>query len=124
MIKLCDDNDVDVRDWATFAIGSQIETDTPKIRAVLKRKLHDDDFNVRGEALIGLAERQDNSILDNLKQELQGEFEGSYAIRASELLAEPSLLPYLQQLKETKSDEMTSYHKICLDDAIKACSNN
>ncbi len=127
LIKLCDDVDVDVRDWATFAIGSQIEqieTDTPEIRAVLKRKLHDEDFNVRGEALIGLAERQDNSILDNVKQELQGEFEGSYAIRASELLADPSLLPYLIELKKTKSDEMTSYHKTCLDDAIKACSNN
>ncbi len=124
LIKLCDDEYFDVRNWAIFAIGSQIETDTPQIREVLTRKLDDDNFEIRGEALVGLAERGDSSILPKLKKELEGEFEGSYALSASELLADASLLPYLQRMQVEEIDEMESYHISCLEDAIKACSKS
>lgn len=124
MMTLCKDESDLVRDWATFSLGSQIELDTPEIRAVLHQQLDDKDSDVRGEAFIGLAERGDRSMLEKLKNELAGEFEGSYAIRASGLLGEPSLLPYLLELEKTAQDEMTSYHKGELADAIQACTKN
>lgn len=124
MIALCKDESDLVRDWATFGLGSQIELDTPEIRAVLHHQLNDKDSNVRGEAFIGLAERGDITMLEKLKQELSREFEGSYTIRASAILGEPSLLPFLLQLEKTAQDEITAYHKSELEDAIQACSNS
>lgn len=124
IIKLCDDEHPYIRDWAIFAIGSQIEADTPEIREVLHRKLDSNDFNERGEALVGLAERGDRSILPKLKKELEGGFEGSYALSACESLAEPSLISYLERIKKDEIHSMESYHIDCLDDAILVCKKN
>jgi hypothetical protein len=55
LIELSTDEDDDVRDWATFGIGSQIDRDTPEIRAALMARL--DDPAARDEAIDGLVER-------------------------------------------------------------------
>lgn len=122
LIQLFKDKSDLVRDWATFSLGSIITADTPEIREILHFQLDDEDFDVRGEAFVGLAERGDYSMLNKLKQELSGEFEGSYVFRASAMLGEPSLLPYLHRLQENFEHEMTSYHKGVLADAIEACT--
>lgn len=64
LFELMRDADVDVRDWATFAIGSQSEDDTPEIRDALVSRLTDADEGVRGEALVGLARRGDSKVID------------------------------------------------------------
>jgi hypothetical protein len=59
LILLSDDSDPSVRDWATFALGVQIESDTPEVREALAARLDDEDANTRDEAIRGLAVRGD-----------------------------------------------------------------
>jgi HEAT repeat protein len=73
LIHLSKDSDADVRDWATFGLGSQTEEDTPAIREALVARLNDADEIVRGEALVGLAKRQDERVIEPLLQALESE---------------------------------------------------
>lgn len=71
LLKLIKDGDSDVRDWATFGLGSLSELDTPMIRSALTDALSDSDADVRQEALVGLARRRDAQILPQLLEQLQ-----------------------------------------------------
>lgn len=121
MIELSKDERDLVRDWATFGLARQIDLDEPQIREALHERLDDKDFDVRGEALVGLSSRGDYSILDKLKQELSGEYEADYVLEASKNLADASLLPYLLKIQKDVTD-MPSYHISVLKEAIEACS--
>lgn len=70
LIRLTSDSDDEVRDWATFSLGQQIETDTNAIREALAARLSDDNPDVRVEAIAGLAKRGDKSVIPALKNEL------------------------------------------------------
>src|SRR5262249_8697667 len=70
LIRLSRDLDPEVRDWATFGLGTQIETDTPPIRDALAARLDDTDDDTRGEALIGLARRRDARVVSAIQTEL------------------------------------------------------
>lgn len=123
LIKLMNDNNDNVRGWATFNIGSQIQVDTPEIRKALKANLSDDNLDVRGEALVGLAERHDESALVYVKQSLKEETEGTYGVKAARIFAHLSLLPDLLAIKNA-SDDYSNYFLSELDEAIEACSGN
>jgi len=97
LIALAEDADRDVRDWATFGLASMTGIDTPEIRAALMSRTAEEDAEIRGEALVGLARRKDPRVLDLVKLELQRPFEGNWAVEAAEELADASLLPFLQQ---------------------------
>ncbi len=58
LIRLTADSDRDVRDWATFGLGSLTDVDTPELRKALLALMSEDDDEIRGEALIGLAGRR------------------------------------------------------------------
>jgi len=62
LITLSSDNEEDVRDWATFALGSLCDVDTKEIRETLMARLSDENAEVRGEALVGLAMRADRRV--------------------------------------------------------------
>ncbi len=70
MIQLSTDPDHDVRNWATFGLGSQIESDTPAIRNALVARLDEEDAEIRGEAMVGLAERGDVGVIPQFLREL------------------------------------------------------
>jgi HEAT repeat protein len=70
MIQLSSDPDRDVRNWATFGLGSQIETNTPAIRKALLARLDEEDAEIRGEAMVGLAERGDVGVVAPFLREL------------------------------------------------------
>lgn len=71
LLRLAMDGDDDVRDWATFALASLHESvDTPAIREVLWLNVADENENVSGEALKGLALRKDPRVLEVLKAKL------------------------------------------------------
>ena len=100
LIELSTDSDRDVRDWATFAIGSLIDTDSPAIREALLTRLTDEDDETRGEALVGLASRGDERVVEPLLRELSLAKVGSLAVEAARDIGNPRLYPVLIRLRE------------------------
>jgi len=76
LLRLMRDSDSDVRDWATFGLGTQSEADSSAIRDALFDRFEDEDRDTRAEAVVGLAKRQDLRtlpvILDELEREVYG----------------------------------------------------
>jgi HEAT repeat protein len=93
------DEDENVRDWATFTLGTLFETDTPQIRDALFERSSDRHDDTRGEALLGLARRKDSRVIDALKTELGSDCVGTLAIEAAEALASPELRQHLVNLQ-------------------------
>lgn len=112
LIELSADPDIDVRNWATFSLGSQIESDSPDIRKALWERLshersdiasNDDCADVYGEALVGLARRKDPNILNVLCEELeeiQADALGDKILEACEELGDSWLYPALLSAQE------------------------
>lgn len=71
LIKLSKDKHSDVRDWATFGLGTQIELDNKLIRDALWERINDKDEGTRFEAISGLAKRKDKGVKEVLKTELE-----------------------------------------------------
>jgi HEAT repeat protein len=126
LIARSDDEDSHVRDWATFGLGSLIETDTPAIREALYARVDDVDDDTRGEALCGLAQRGDPRLLTPLLRELAAlapEEVGSLlveaAVEAALRLRDPRLYPALVRLQAVAP----SYEEDDLEAALKGCWN-
>jgi len=121
LAKLSRDVDRDVRDWATFALGSQVQSDSSTLRAALRERVNDIDPEVRGEALVGLARRRDASIAEAVQRELESEFHGDWAVEAARHLGDPRFLPALKQLAERLTGKDAVYFRGTVEDAIAAC---
>ncbi len=117
LIELMRDTDDQVRDWATVALGTQCETDSPAIRDALADRLTDTDDDTRCEALVGLARRGDRRVLPDLQKELACESVSTLAIEAAALIGEPRLITELIALRERWNGD-----KDLLEQAIRACS--
>jgi HEAT repeat protein len=121
LIHLSEDADGDVRDWATFALGTQLDEDTPEIREALVRRLVDSDHTARGEAMVGLARRKDERVIDALVRELAPERmrmlddRPDLPIEAATELGDPRLLPALLHLREA------GWENRHLEEAIECC---
>ena len=120
LIQLSGDSDEEVRNWATFGLGSQIEeVDTPELRDALARRLDDEIDEVRGEALVGLARRKDGRVVGPLRRELERGNVVVLAVEAAEALGDRSLLPLLVQLRDAPGQTDAYFLKV-LSDAISA----
>jgi len=118
-IEMSADEDELVRDWATCGLG-RIEVDTPDIRAALLARVVDADEITRGEALVGLARRKDQRVIQPLTKELKRYSiaeHGDYSVEAAEEIADPQLLPILTRLRRSTNIDDTR-----LDEAIRLCS--
>ena len=93
------DADEEVRDWATFGLGSLTEVDTPELRETLLARLVDTDDNTRGEAVIGLAKRHDPRVVAPLIRELTGKYYGIFAVEAVEAFPLPVFYEHLLPLR-------------------------
>jgi HEAT repeat protein len=98
LIALSDDSDSDVRDWATFGLGTQLKLDTPQIRNALTARLDDPDDDARGEAMIGLAYRRDRRAIPAIKKDLES-CVTEKAVEAAAIFESPELLPALIALR-------------------------
>ena len=111
LMNLTEDQDRDVRDWATFALGRMVDIDTPAVRSALWARVDDTHDEVRGEALLGLARRKDAQVVDALLQELSRSgkqiTEQVFAaiVEAGKVLGDPRLCPTLSRLHGITSTE-------------------
>jgi HEAT repeats len=120
LARLSADPDPEIRDWATFGLGSQIEADSTPLRQALAARLGDPDGDTAGEALLGLARRRDPIALPILLSLLEGS-PGNLIVEAAAALGSPAALPALHRLK-TAGWQHDDPRPSVLDEAISACS--
>ena len=65
------DEDEDVRDWATFGLGTQSEADDEPTREALFARVEDPHYDTRIEGIVGLALRGDEQVRPHLERELE-----------------------------------------------------
>lgn len=124
LIKLSRDAARDVRDWATFGLGSMCEADYPELREALRERLTEEDYEIRWEAMQGLANRKDRDVIPHIIAALEGESVKAGFLEAAKTAADPVLLPALMKLHANSRPEDDGYWTGCLHDAITACGGN
>ena len=122
LIVLSKDPDTDVRNWAMFGLATQIETDTSNIREALFAAASDVDFEVRGEAFVGLAIRKDLRVIDLLLEEWKN-FSGVsiLSLEAAQEIASPRLYSQLSSFVQTLDCEDDAAFEEQLYKALEAC---
>jgi hypothetical protein len=121
LIHLTTDKISNIRDWATFGIGTQIERDNKSIREALWSRVNDKHQDTKVEAIVGLAKRKDQRVKEIIKTELlRGEY-GTLLFDAIEELKDKDFLLLLKNnLQKTKTDKEISSDWI---KDLKACIN-
>lgn len=115
----------ELREWATFALGSQLPiVDAPQVRAALAERLTDKHEATRDEAVIGLGLRGDARALGPLKAQFERGFVGVALFEAARALASPALLGALQELSRSSKvfDSLSEEERVELTAALAACS--
>lgn len=122
LIKLTRDPVAKIRDWATFGLGSQLETDSPEIRTALTVRLQDPDDATREEAMLGLAKRKDRRVIRYLIRELSKKSVAYLAIEAAGEFSDPRMLPGLLRIRE-RSARFPEWVRKDLFNAIHRCNS-
>lgn len=78
LIALSADPEAQVRNWATFGLGQEIERDTPALRDALSARLNDPDHDTRWEAVAGLARRETAFVERRFDMSLDAETRASF----------------------------------------------
>ena len=86
LIALSRDANDEVRNWATFGLGSQTEVDTPELRDALVERLDDPHDETRAEAALGLACRKDARAIPVIVRELANDSPWTHYEEAAALL--------------------------------------
>jgi HEAT repeat protein len=106
LINLSRDAVDELREWATFALGSQLPlVDGPEIREALAARLTDAHEATRDEAVIGLGLRGDARALGPLRAQLERGFVGVALFEAARALASVHLLEALLAVTTAKLSE-------------------
>jgi HEAT repeat protein len=105
LVILSADQDLDTRNWATFGLGTLYERDSTVIREALVTRLSDNNDEVRGEAMLGLARRQDVRAAGAILTELGREDVLNLAIEAAKEMPLSEFLPRLEQLLAAHPDD-------------------
>ncbi len=117
LIRLSRDDNPEVRDWATFGLGTLSNADGPDVRAALLARAEDSYHETRAEALFGLAVRRDPRAVPHLIRALQSPTAGGLEVEAAAAAADPRLLPALWALQRAGGTD-----EIRLRRAIDRCS--
>jgi HEAT repeat protein len=119
LISLSRDPDPEVRDWATFGLGTLSIDDGPDVVAALLDRADDASHEARAEALFGLAVRHDPRAVPHLIRALQSPLVGGLEVDAAAAAADPRLLPALWALKQAGATD-----EVRLRRAIDRCSGS
>jgi len=117
LIGLSRDADPEVRDWATFGLGTLSYADGPDVRAALLARADDANPEARAEALFGLAVRRDPRAVPHLIRALQSPMVGVLEVDAAAAAADPRLLPALWALQQAGAADQARLRR-----AIDRCS--
>lgn len=115
------DADTSNRDWAIFLL-SQSELDSPEIRAAFKHALDDENEDIRGEALVGIAKRERGFALPRVAELLAADWVDELTLEAASYVADPSLLPALCEIRDFADAEIDGMLKMYLDEALESCA--
>ncbi len=99
LIKLSGDSEPEVRDWATFGLGTLSSDDGPDVRAALLARADDPYHATRAEALFGLAVRRDPRAVPHLIRALESPTVVGLELDAAAEARDPRLLPALWALQ-------------------------
>ena len=119
LLELMEDNDTEVRSWATCAVGG-FEDNSPATLNALIRRTEDWDSEVRGEALFGLADHKHPQASALIRRELEENGPDKLSLRAAGWLADPSLIEVLEKLRPACGEEEKLLSE--LDWAVQECS--
>lgn len=120
LITLSRDPVDELREWSTFALGSQLPlVDGLEIRQALAVRLTDAHGPTRDEAVIGLGLRADARALGPLRTQLERGFVGVALFEAARALAAPALLEPLKALEQNA--KLSPEERGELGAAIAAC---
>jgi HEAT repeat protein len=97
LMHLMKDEDRDVRNWATFELGSITPTNSPEICEALFEALDEEDGEIHGEAMVGLAVRGDRRVVSVLSKWWETHEPYGLALEAAEAIADPTLVPPLEK---------------------------
>lgn len=97
LIKLSYDKLSHIRNWATFGLGTQIESNNKNIREALWKRVNDKHQETKLEAIVGLAKRKDNRVNDIIKREIIG---GEYGTLLFDAIIETQNKEFLNLLEQ------------------------
>jgi len=97
LIDFTKDKTSSIRNWATFGIGTLIESDNLDIRNALWNRVNDDDFETKSEAIVGLANRKDKRIKNIIISELENGDYGTLLSEAILTIKDKDFLPLLNR---------------------------
>lgn len=124
LVGLLADPEPTLRDWAAFALGCQLDVDSPQIRAGLRSLLSEPDTAEAypaAEAALGLARRADPEVFAAIADRLTRPDPSSLWLRAAAELADPRLLPALVQLRAPNNEPDDPWAEQ-LEHAIARCT--
>jgi HEAT repeat protein len=125
LIALSADDDGNVRNWATFFLGTREPDDPvfadPKVIEALHARIDDPHEETRAEAIVGLARRRDKRALPPLLRALSTDPAFDHYFEAAHLLASPALLPALEALQNNDTDGHQEQGDWPLSAIIDAC---
>lgn len=99
LIRLCADDDPEVRNWATFGLGWITTIDGDDVRQALWQRTTDSYSQAREEGIRGLARRRVQAVLPLLTELLTEDTVHVSTFYAAELLGHPSLVPLLEKFE-------------------------
>ena len=127
LINLSRDEVDELREWATFALGSQLPlVHGAEVSEALAARLTDPHEPTRDEAVIGLGLRGDSRALGPLRTQLERGFVGLALFEAAHALASPKLVEVLTALTNNPKVQarLTDEERAELVAAITACRVN
>lgn len=123
LITLMQDDNFNVRNWATFSLAQITQSNTQTIRDALFKKLSDKELEVRGEALLGLALRKDDRAVDAIIEDLQKPFYGSWIFTAITEMPNKRYLPYFEKYIELLDTEDKKAFSLDIEEARETLEN-
>ena len=106
LIELSKDKFSNIRNWAVFGLGSQLERNTDEIKQALFDRVNDKHIETKSEAILGLAIRKDFRVKELIRQELLTESFGCLLFEAIEEIQDVAFLPILEDLFLKNKDEI------------------